>query len=170
MGIKYELKCFKGDVVKAERAVLKNLAKEPFYYTALKLAGKDIHKEAPAVKAEAPKKKSKKKEVELVDTINAMQKVKMPKAEEKKKLKEQVDEKMRFQDLPADPEKYKMVKDSKGYIIKATNADGVEFQKGDEVTTYDGEKIKIAKLNKYGPKKDGTPYSSDEEIETHIHI
>jgi hypothetical protein len=88
MGIKYELKCFKGDVVKAERAVLKNLAKEPFYYTALKLAGKDIHKEAPAVKAEVPKKKSKKKEVELVDTINAMQKVKMPKKDEKKKLKE----------------------------------------------------------------------------------
>jgi hypothetical protein len=198
MGIKYELKCFKGDVVKAERAVLKNLTKEPFYYTALKLAGKDIHKEAPAVKAEAPKKKSKKKEVELVDTINAMQKVKMPKAEEKKKLKENVDaphsikadqeidkselnflkkayadrstdkipekskkimqdledriaareknEAMRFQDLPADPEKYKMVKDSKGYIIKATNADGVEFQKGDNAKTYDGEEIKIVKF------------------------
>ena len=146
MGIRYELKCFKGDVVKAERAVLKNLAKEPFYYTALKLAGKDIYKEAPSVKAEAPKKKSKKKEVELVDTINAMQKVKMPKAEEKKKLKEQVDEKMRFQDLPADPEKYKMVKDSKGYIIKATNADGVEFQKGDTAKTYDGEEIKIVKF------------------------
>ena len=146
MGMKYELKCFKGDVVKAERAVLKNLAKEPFYYTALKLSGKDIHKEAPAVKAEAPKKKSKKKEAELVDTINAMQKVKMPKAEEKKKLKEQVDEKMRFQDLPADPEKYKMVKDSKGYIIKATNADGVEFQKGDTAKTYDGEEIKIVKF------------------------
>ena len=144
MGIRYELKCFKGDVVKAERAVLKNLAKEPFYYTALKLAGKDIHKEAPSVKAEAPKKKSKKKEAELVDTINAMQKVKMPKKEEKKKLKEQVDEKMRFQDLPADPEKYKMVKDSKGKIIKATNADGVEFQRGDVVKAFDGEEIKIA--------------------------
>ena len=146
MGIRYELKCFKGDVVKAERAVLKNLAKDSFYYTALKLAGKDIYKEAPSVKAEAPKKKSKKKEAELVDTINAMQKVKMPKAEEKKKLKEQVDEKMRFQDLPADPEKYKMVKDSKGYIIKATNADNVEFQKGDVVKTYDGEEIKIVKF------------------------
>ena len=146
MGIRYELKCFKGDVVKAERAVLKNLAKEPFYYTALKLAGKDIHKEAPAVKAEAPKKKSKKKEAELVDTINAMQKVKMPKADEKKKIKESVEEAMRFKDLPADPEKYKIVRDSKNYIIKATNADGVEFQKGDEVTTYDGEKIKIAKF------------------------
>jgi hypothetical protein len=79
IGIRYELKGAKGDIVKAERAVLKNLAKEPFYYTALKLSGKDIYKEAPSVKAEAPKKKSKKKEAELVDTINAMQKVKMPK-------------------------------------------------------------------------------------------
>jgi hypothetical protein len=146
MGIRYELKGAKGDVVKAEKAVLKNLAKEPFYYTALKLSGKDIYKEASSVKAEAPKKKSKKKEAELVDTINAMQKVKMPKAEEKKKLKENVDEKMRFQDLPADPEKYKIVRDSKNYIIKATNADGVEFQKGDTVKTYDGEEIKIVKF------------------------
>jgi len=198
MGIKYELKCFKGDVVKAERAVLKNLTKEPFYYTALKLAGKDIYKEAPAVKAEAPKKKSKKKEAELVDTINAMQKVKIPKKEEKKKLKENADaphsikadqeidkselnflkkayadrstdkipekskkimqdledriaareknEAMRFQDLPADSEKYKIVRDSKNYIIKATNADGVEFQKGDTAKTYDGEEIKIVKF------------------------
>jgi hypothetical protein len=92
MGIKYELKCFKGDVVKAERAVLKNLTKEPFYYTALKLSGKDIYKEAPSVKAEAPKKKSKKKEAELVDNINAMQKVKMPKVDEKKKIKENLEE------------------------------------------------------------------------------
>jgi hypothetical protein len=53
---------------------------------------------------------------------------------------------MRFQDLPADPEKYKIVKDSKGYIIKATNADGVEFQKGGVAKTYDGEEIKIAKF------------------------
>ena len=53
---------------------------------------------------------------------------------------------MNFQDLPADSEKYKTVKDSKGYIIKATNADGVEFQKGDTVKTYDGEEIKIAKF------------------------
>jgi hypothetical protein len=53
---------------------------------------------------------------------------------------------MRFQDLPADPEKYKIVRDSKGYIIKATNADGIEFQKGDVAKTYDGEEIKIAKF------------------------
>jgi hypothetical protein len=73
-----------------------------------------------------------------------MQKVKMPKKDEKKKLKENVDEKMRFQDLPADPEKYKMVKDMKGKIMKATNADGVEFQRGDVVKAFDGEEIKIA--------------------------
>jgi hypothetical protein len=81
-----------------------------------------------------------------VDTSREMKKVKMPKkVEEKKKLKESVDEAaMRFKDLPADPEKYKMVKDSKGKIIKATNADGVEFQRGDVVKAYDGEEIKIA--------------------------
>jgi hypothetical protein len=198
MGIRYELKCFKGDVVKAERAVLKNLAKDPFYYTALKLSGKDAYQEAPAIKEEAPKKKAKKQTVELVDTVNAMQKVKMPKKEEKKKLKENVDaphsikadqeidkselnflkkayadrstdkipekfkkimqdledkiaareknEAMRFQDLPADSKKYKIVRDSKNYIIKATNADGVEFQKGDTAKTYDGEEIKIVKF------------------------
>ena len=35
-------------------------------------------------------------------------------------------------------------KDSKGKIIKATNADGVEFQRGDVVKAFDGEEIKIA--------------------------
>ena len=78
MGIKYELKCFKGDVVKAERAVLKNLAKEPFYYTALKLAGKDTYKEK-AAKPEVTVKKKKAAKPELVDKANGMVKVKMPK-------------------------------------------------------------------------------------------
>jgi hypothetical protein len=78
MGIKYELKCFKGDVVKAERAVLKNLAKEPFYYTALKLAGKDTYKEK-ATKPEVTAKKKKATKPELVDKVNGMVKVKMPK-------------------------------------------------------------------------------------------
>jgi elongation factor 3 len=32
------------------------------------------------------------------------------------------------------------------------------------------EKIREAKLNKYGPKPDGTPWSSDEEVETNIVI
>lgn len=78
MGIRYELKCFKGDVVKAERAVLKNLAKEPFYYTALKLAGKDTYKEK-AAKPEVTVKKKKAAKPELVDKANGMAKVKMPK-------------------------------------------------------------------------------------------
>jgi hypothetical protein len=78
MGIRYELKCFKGDVVKAERAVLKNLAKEPFYYTALKLAGKDTYKEK-ATKPEVTAKKKKATKPELVDKVNGMVKVKMPK-------------------------------------------------------------------------------------------
>ena len=78
MGIRYELKCFKGDVVKAERAVLKNLAKEPFYYTALKLSGKDTYKEK-AAKPEVTVKKKKAAKPELVDKANGMVKVKMPK-------------------------------------------------------------------------------------------
>ena len=64
----------------------------------------------------------------------------------KKKLKEQVEEAMYFKDLPADPEKYKTVRDSKGKIIKATNAEGNEFQRGDVTTAFDGEKIKIAEF------------------------
>lgn len=41
--------------------------------------------------------------------------------------------KMPFQHVKADDEKYKIVRDSKGKIIKATNDEGVEFQKGDVV-------------------------------------
>jgi len=143
MGIRVELE-HTDNMDKAKKIALDHLAENPFYYTALKLSGIDSPS-APKVKAPKEVKEKKKKDVaELVDKANQMQKVKMPKAEEKKKLKENVDEKMRFQDLPADPEKYKMVKDSKGKIIKATNADGIEFQRGDEVVAYNGEKIKIA--------------------------
>ena len=38
----------------------------------------------------------------------------------------------------------KKLKKKQGKIIKATNADGAEFQRGDEVVAYDGEKLKIA--------------------------
>jgi hypothetical protein len=41
--------------------------------------------------------------------------------------------KMPFQHVKADDEKYKIARDSKGKIIKATNDEGVEFQKGDVV-------------------------------------
>jgi len=145
MGIRVELE-HTDNMDKAKKIALDHLAENPFYYTALKLSGIDSPS-APKVKAPKEVKEKKKKDVaELVDKANQMQKVKMPKKDEKKKIKENVDEKMRFQDLPADPEKYKIVRDSKNYIIKATNADGVEFQKGDTVKTYDGEEIKIAKF------------------------
>jgi hypothetical protein len=145
MGIKVELE-HTDELDKAKKIALDHLAENPFYYTALKLAGVESPS-APKVKAPKETKEKKKKEViQLVDLVNGMQKVKMPKKDEKKKIKESVDERMRFQDMPADPEKYKIVRDSKGYIIKATNADGVEFQKGDVAKTYDGEEIKIVKF------------------------
>jgi hypothetical protein len=147
MGIKVELE--HTDVLdKAKKIALDHLAENPFYYTALKLAGVESPS-APKVKQPEEKKAKKSKDAtELVDKANQMQKVKMPKKDEKKKLKEELENEatMRFKDLPADPEKYKIVRDSKGYIIKATNADGVEFQKGDTAKTYDGEEIKIAKF------------------------
>ena len=145
MGIKVELE-HTDELDKAKKIALDHLAENPFYYTALKLAGVESPS-APKVKAPKETKEKKAKDAtELVDKANQMQKVKMPKKDEKKKIKESVDERMRFQDMPADPEKYKIVRDSKGYIIKATNADGVEFQKGDVAKTYDGEEIKIVKF------------------------
>ena len=143
MGIRVEME-HTDDPKKAEKIALDHLAENPFYYTALKLAGVESPS-APKVKAPKEIKTKKAKEtIQLVDLVNGMKKVKMPKAEEKKKLKEQVEEAMRFQDLPADPEVYKTVKDMKGKIMKATNAEGVEFQRGDVVKAYDGEEIKIA--------------------------
>ena len=49
--------------------------------------------------------------------------------------------KMPMQHVKADDEKYKIVRDSKDKIIKATNSDGVEFQKGDlaKKDSRDGE-------------------------------
>ena len=146
LGIRTELEHGDMELDKAKEIAYKNIAKDPIYYTKLKLSGVEAHPKKVKGEKAAPVKKAKKESAQLVDLINGMQKVKIPKADEKKKIKESVDEKMYFADMPADPEKYKMVRDSKGYIIKATNADGVEFQKGDEVTTYDGEKIKIAKF------------------------
>jgi hypothetical protein len=143
MGIRVELE-HTDNLDKAKKIALDHLAENPFYYTALKLSGIESPS-APKVKAPVEKKTKKKKEaIQLVDLVNGMQKVKMPKKDEKKKIKESVDEKMYFADMPADPEKYKIVKDSKGKIMKATNADGIEFQKNDNVIAYDGEQLKIA--------------------------
>jgi hypothetical protein len=87
MGIKVELE-YTDVLDKAKKIALDNLAENPFYYTALKLAGIESPS-APKVKASKEVKAKKKKEVaELVDKTNQMQKVKMPKTEDKKKLKE----------------------------------------------------------------------------------
>ena len=78
MGMRVELE-HTDDLDKAKKIALDHLAENPFYYTALKLAGVDSPS-APKVKAPVEKKAKKRKEaVELVDKINAMQKVKMPK-------------------------------------------------------------------------------------------
>jgi hypothetical protein len=77
MGIKVELE-HTDDLDKAKKIALDHLAENPFYYTALKLSGI----ESPSVpKAKYPVafKKEVTAAVELVDKINAMQKVKMPK-------------------------------------------------------------------------------------------
>jgi hypothetical protein len=149
-GITIEHECYPAKTYdEIVKIVTKNLKKDPFYYTTYKLTGIAGSK-IETMDTSKPEDHQMKYYTgkNAVDTAREMKKVKMPKkVEEKKKLKEGVEEEaMRFQDLPADPNKYKIVKDSKGYIIKATNADGVEFQKGDEVTTYDGEKIKIEKF------------------------
>jgi hypothetical protein len=147
LGITTEHECFPAksyDEIK--KMVKKNIKKNPLYYTNYKLTGIRDYT-AQTMDSSKPEDHQMKfyTEKTAVDTAREMKKVKMPKKEEKKKLKEQVEEEaMRFQNLPVDPEVYKTVKDSKGKIIKATNADGVEFQRGDEVTAYDGEKIKIA--------------------------
>lgn len=87
MGIRVELE-HTDDLDKAKKIALDHLAENPFYYTALKLSGIESPS-APKVKAPVEKKTKKKKEaVQLVDLVNGMQKVKMPKAEDKKKLKE----------------------------------------------------------------------------------
>jgi hypothetical protein len=131
-----------------EKLVKKNIKKNPLYYTNYKLTGiRDYEVETMDASKPETHQMQFVKDSNLSDKAREMKKVKMPKKEEKKKLKEQVEEEaMRFKDLPADPEKYKIVRDSKNYIIKATNADGIEFQKGDTAKTYDGEEIKIAKF------------------------
>lgn len=137
MGIKVELE-HTDEIDVAKQIALDHLAENPFYYTALKLAGVESPS-APKVKAPVEKKAKKKETVELVDKENQMKPV------QKKKLKESVDEKMMFQDLPADPEKYQIKKDMKGKIVQATNDEGNMFSKGDEAIAIDnGEKIKIA--------------------------
>jgi hypothetical protein len=78
MGIRVELE-HTDDLNKAKKIALDHIAENPYYYTALKLAGIESPS-APKVKAPKEVKEKKKKDVaELVDKANQMQKVKMPK-------------------------------------------------------------------------------------------
>jgi hypothetical protein len=108
---------------------------------------KDIEK-IKADKAKATKAKAKNVKVDVFSLVAKSQRgiPKMKPLGEKMKNVVMKEAAMPFKDLPAGPNKYKMVRDSKNYIIKATNADGVEFQKGDTVKTHDGEEIKIVKF------------------------
>jgi len=78
MGIKVELE-HTDDLDKAKKIALDHLAENPFYYTALKLAGIESPSAPKAKPVEEKKPRKKKEAVELVDKDNAMQKVKMPK-------------------------------------------------------------------------------------------
>ena len=141
LGITTEHECFPElDYDAIEKMVKKNIKKNPLYYTNYKLTGIRDY-EVQTMDSSKPEDHQMKfyTEKTVVDTARGMKKIKV----EKKKLKEQVEEAMPFKDLPADPEVYKTVKDMKGKIIKATNADGVEFQRGDVVKAFDGEEIKI---------------------------
>ena len=74
MGMRVELE-HTDDLDKAKKIALDHLAENPFYYTALKLAGVDSPS-APKAKAPKAAKKEKAVEAELVDKINAMKPVK----------------------------------------------------------------------------------------------
>lgn len=141
-GIQIEHECYPDRPYdEIEKMVKKNIKKNPNYYTNYKLTGiRDYEMETMDSSKPETHQMQFVKDSNLNDKAREMKKVKMPKAEEKKKLKEQVDEKMRFQDLPAG-EEYKTVRDSKGKIIKATNKEGVEFQRGDEAATVDNGEI-----------------------------
>lgn len=142
-GITIEHECYPDlSYESIEKMVKKNVKKNANYYTNFKLTGiRDYALETMDKSKPEDHQMKFYTEKTAVDAARGMKKVKI----EKKKLKETVEEaEMRFKDLPADPEKYKMVKDSKGKIIKATNADGVEFQRGDVAKAYDGEEIKIS--------------------------
>ena len=141
-GIQIEHECYPDRPYdEIEKLVKKNIKKNPNYYTNYKLTGiRDYEMETMDSSKPETHQMQFVKDSNLNDKAREMKKVKMPKKEEKKKLKEQVDEKMRFQDLPAG-EEYKTVRDSKGKIIKATNKEGVEFQRGDEAATVDNGEI-----------------------------
>ena len=129
LGIFMEHACFpEKSYEEIEKIVKKNIKKNPNYYTNYKLTGiRDYELET--MDSSKPEDHQMKfyTEKTAVDTARGMQKVKMPKKEEKKKLKES-----------------KVRTDIKGQIVQAVNSDNVTFSKNDEAKAIDnGEIIKI---------------------------
>jgi hypothetical protein len=129
LGIFMEHACFPDkSYEEIEKIVKKNIKKNPNYYTNYKLTGIRDY-ELQTMDSSKPEDHQMKfyTEKTAVDTARGMQKVKMPKKEEKKKLKEN-----------------KIRTDIKGQIVQVTNNDGVTFSKNDDAKAIDnGEKIKI---------------------------
>jgi hypothetical protein len=129
LGIFMEHACFPDkSYEEIEKIVKKNIKKNPNYYTNYKLTGIRDY-EVETMDSSKPEDHQMKfyTEKTAVDTARGMQKVKMPKKEEKKKLKES-----------------KVRTDIKGQIVQVTNNDGVTFSKNDDAKAIDnGEKIKI---------------------------
>jgi hypothetical protein len=129
LGIFMEHACFpEKSYEEIEKIVKKNIKRNPNYYTNYKLTGiRDYELET--MDSSKPEDHQMKfyTEKTAVDTARGMQKVKMPKKDEKKKLKES-----------------KVRTDIKGQIIQAVNSDNVTFSKNDEAKAIDnGEIIKI---------------------------
>jgi hypothetical protein len=129
LGIFMEHACFPDkSYEEIEKIVKKNIKRNPNYYTNYKLTGiRDYELET--MDSSKPEDHQMKfyTEKTAVDTARGMQKVKMPKKDEKKKLKES-----------------KVRTDMKGQIVQAVNSDNVTFSKNDEAKAIDnGEIIKI---------------------------
>jgi hypothetical protein len=129
LGIFMEHACFPDkSYEEIEKIVKKNIKRNPNYYTNYKLTGIRDY-EVETMDSSKPEDHQMKfyTEKTAVDTARGMQKVKMPKKDEKKKLKES-----------------KVRTDIKGQIVQAVNSDNVTFSKNDEAKAIDnGEIIKI---------------------------
>ena len=78
MGIKVELE-HTDNLDKAKKIALDHLAENPYYYTALKLSGVESPSKPKEKAKKEVKAKKKKESIQLVDLVNGMKKVKMPK-------------------------------------------------------------------------------------------
>ena len=112
MGIKVEME-HTDDPKKAEKIALDHLAENPYYYTALKLSGVESPSKPKEKAKKEVKAKKKKESTQLVDLVNGMKKVKMPKT-----VKEamEVDPKGGLVDTPDEDVFIKRLQQSTGLI------------------------------------------------------